>query len=61
MRKVGTKWVKMKATATAKASATGAFTWSYKTVKKGTHRVTLTIAATSTHTKKTLVKKFKVR
>jgi hypothetical protein len=61
-RKVGTKWVKMKAIpTTATASATGAFTWSYKTVKKGTHRVTMTIAATSTHSKKTLVKTFKVK
>ncbi len=61
-RKVGTKWVKMKATpTTATASATGAYTWSYKAAKKGAHRVTLTIAATSTHTKKTLVKPFKVK
>jgi predicted secreted protein len=59
-RKVGTKWVKMK-TGSATASATGAFTWSYKAVKKGAHRVTLTIAATSTYTKKSLVKPFKVK
>jgi predicted secreted protein len=61
-RKVGTKWVKMKATATATVGTTGAFTWSYKAVKKGAHRVTLTIAATSTHTKKTIAnKKFTVK
>jgi hypothetical protein len=59
-RKVGTKWVKMKAT-TKTAGATGAFSWSYKTVKKGAHRVTASITATSTYTAKKLVKPFKVR
>jgi predicted secreted protein len=59
-RKVGTKWVKMKAT-TKTAGATGAFSWSYKTVKRGAHRVTASIAATSTYTAKKLVKAFKVR
>ena len=59
-RKVGAKWVKMK-TGTATASVTGAFTWSYKTAKTGSHRVTLTIAATSTYTKKVVVKTFKVK
>ena len=59
-RKVGTKWVKMK-TGTATASATGAFTWSYKTAKKGSHRVTSSIAATTTYTKKSVVKTFKVK
>jgi hypothetical protein len=58
-RKVGTKWVKMKTgSATVKA---GAFKWSYKTAKKGSHRVTSSIAATSTHTKKAVVKTFKVK
>jgi hypothetical protein len=59
-RKVGTKWVKMKAT-TKTAGATGAFSWSYKTAKKGAHRVTASIAATSTYTAKKLIKSFKVR
>jgi hypothetical protein len=59
-RKVGAKYVKMKS-GTATASPSGAFTVSYKTAKKGAHRVTLTIAATSTYTKKTLVKTFKVK
>jgi hypothetical protein len=59
-RKVGAKWVKMK-TGSATASATGAFKWSYKTAKKGSHRVTSTIAATSTYTKKAVVKTFKVK
>lgn len=59
-RKVGTKWVKMK-TGTATASATGAFTWSYKTAKKGAHRVTVSIAKTATYTAKSLVKTFKVK
>lgn len=59
-RKVGTKWLKMK-TGTATASATGAFTWSYKTAKKGAHRVTSSIAKTSTYTAKSVVKTFKVK
>jgi len=59
-RKVGTKWVKMKA-GTATASATGAFTWSYKTAKAGAHRVTVSIAKTATYTAKSLVKTFKVK
>ena len=59
-RKVGTKWVKMK-TASRTASATGAFTWTYKTAKKGAHRVSATIAKTSTHTAKKVVKAFKVK
>ncbi len=59
-RKVGTKWVKMK-TGSATASATGAFTWSYKTAKKGAHRVTASIAKSTTHTAKKVVKAFKVK
>ncbi len=60
-RKVGTKWVKMKAPATATVATLGAYTWSYKAVKKGSHRVTLTIKATTTYTAKKLVKTFKVK
>jgi hypothetical protein len=61
-RKVGTKWVKMKTgTATVKAT-TGAYSWSYKTAKKGSHRVTASIAKSSTHTAKKLAPKtFKVK
>jgi hypothetical protein len=59
-RKVGTKWVKMKA-ATKVVSATGKFAWSYKTAKKGTHRVTASIAKKTTYTAKKLVKSFKVK
>ena len=59
-RKVGTKWVKMKA-ATKTVSAAGAFSWTYKAVKKGPHRVTASIAKTSTHTAKKLVRSFRVR
>jgi hypothetical protein len=59
-RKVGAKWSKMKA-GTATASATGAFTVTYKAVKTGAHRVTLSIAATSTYTAKQVVKTFKVK
>jgi len=59
-RKVGTRWVKMK-TGSATVSATGTFKWSYKTIKRGAHRVTSTIAKTSTHTKKSLVRTFRVR
>ena len=58
-RKVGTKYIKMKA-GTATVKTTGAFTVTYKAAKKGAHRVTLSIAATSTHTAKKLVKTFKV-
>ena len=60
-RKVGAKWVKMKAPATATVAATGAYTWSYKAVKKGSHRVTLSIKATTAFTAKTMVKAFKVK
>ena len=61
-RKVGTKWVKMKTgTATVKAT-TGAYSWSYKTQKKGSHRVTASIAKSSTYTAKKLApKSFKVK
>jgi hypothetical protein len=59
-RKVGTKWVKMKTT-TKTVSAAGAFSWTYKAVKKGSHRVTASIAKTSTFTAKKLVKTFRVR
>lgn len=59
-RKVGTKWVKMKA-GSATVSASGAYAWSYKTAKKGSHRVTASIAKTPTHTAKLVVKTFKVK
>jgi hypothetical protein len=59
-RKVATKWVKMK-TGSTTVKATGAFTWSYKTAKKGAHRVTASIAKSSTYTAKKVVKTFKVR
>jgi len=59
-RKVGTRWVKMKAV-TRTVSAAGAFSWTYKVVKKGPHRVTATIGKTSTHTAKKLVRSFRVR
>ena len=61
-RKVGTKWVKMKAPATATVATLGTYTWSYKAVKKGSHRVTLSIKATTTYTAiAKLVKTFKVK
>jgi hypothetical protein len=61
-RKVGTKWVKMKTTAKTVNATTGAFSWTYKTVKKGAHRVTASIAAKAgTYTAKKMVKSFKVR
>jgi hypothetical protein len=62
-RKVGTKWVKMKTgTATVQAT-TGAYSWSYKTAKKGSHRVTASIAAKAgVYTAKKLApKSFKVK
>lgn len=61
-RKVGTKWVKMTTgTATVQAT-TGAYSWSYKTTKKGSHRVTASIAAKAgVYTAKKLApKSFKV-
>ena len=59
-RKVGTKWVKMK-TGSATVMATGAFTWSYKTTKKGSHHVIVSIAKSSTYTAKSMTKTFKVK
>jgi hypothetical protein len=59
-RKVGTRWVKMK-TGTATVTATGTFAWKYRTAKKGVHRVTASIAKTSTYTAKKIVKKFRVK
>jgi hypothetical protein len=59
-RKVGTKWVKMKAV-TKTTSTDGAYSYSYKTTKKGSHRVTVSIDKTSTYTAKKLTPKaFKV-
>ncbi len=48
-------------TGSTTVKATGAFTWSYKTAKKGAHRVTASIAKTSTYTAKKMVKTFKVK
>jgi predicted secreted protein len=59
-RKVGAKWTKMK-TGTTTVKASGAYTWTYKTTKKGAHRVTASIAKTSTYTAKKMVKSFKVK
>lgn len=60
-RKVGTRWVRMKAPASATVNPAGSYTWTYKTVKKGAHRVTLTIKATTTFTRKSLSRTFKVK
>jgi predicted secreted protein len=57
---VGKKWVKMKS-GSAVVKATGAYAWSYKATKKGTHRVTASIKGTSAYTAKSLVKTFKVK
>jgi len=60
-RKVGAKWVKMK-TSTKVVSSTGKFSWSYKTVKKGTHRISASIAKkANVYTAKKLMKTFKVK
>lgn len=59
-RKVGKKWVKMK-TGSKIATATGTFAWNYKTLKKGSHRVTVSIAKTAKYTGKKVVKTFKVK
>lgn len=60
-RRVGTKWVKMKAPASATISSTGTYTWSYKAVKKGAHKVTLSIKPTAAFTAKTMIRNFKVK
>jgi hypothetical protein len=60
-RKVGAKWVKMK-TATKSVSTTGKFSWSYKTAKKGAHRVTASISKKAdVYTATKMVKSFKVK
>jgi hypothetical protein len=59
-RKVGTKWVKMKAV-TRTAAASGSYAYTYKTAKKGAHRVTASIGKTPTYTSKSLKKTFKVK
>ena len=51
----------MKAPATATVATLGPYSWTYKAVRKGSHRVTLTIKATTTYTAKKLIKTFKVR
>jgi hypothetical protein len=52
----------MKTAAKTVNATTGAFSWTYKTVKKGAHRVTASIAAKAgTYTAKKMVKSFKVR
>jgi len=58
--KVGAKWTKAK-TGTATVSATGTYSWKYTPKKKGSYRVTASIAATSAHTAKSMVKTFKVK
>jgi len=60
-RKVGTKWVKVKA-ATATVNATNAYAWTYKPAKKGTYRMRTTIKATATYKgSRSLWKSFKVK
>lgn len=60
-RKVGAKWVKMK-TGSATVKATGAYAWSYKATKKGSHRCTASIAAkANAYTAVKKVKSFKVK
>ncbi len=46
-RKKGAKWVKVK-TARVTGKATGAYAWKYKPGKKGTYRMTASIAKTAT-------------
>ncbi len=60
--KKGTKWVKAK-TASATVTATGAYSWKYKPLKKGTFRVKASIAAMTGVYKasKTAYKTFKVK
>ncbi len=57
-RKAGAKWVKSK-TAAKTVSAKGAFALSYKPTKKGSYRVTASIAKTKTYTAKSMTKAFK--
>jgi len=58
--KVGKKWTKAK-TGTATVSTGGTYSWKYTPKKKGSYRVTASIAATSTYTAKSMVKTFKVK
>jgi hypothetical protein len=59
--KKGSKWVKAK-TATATVGNLGTYSWTYKPAKKGTYRMTATVAASATHlASKSLVKAFKVK
>lgn len=59
--KKGAKWVTAK-TAKATVSATGTYTWTYKPAKKGTYRMTATIAKTTTYAgSKSATKTFKVK
>lgn len=59
-RKSGKKWVKAKS-ATATASATGAYSWKYKVTKKGSYQVKASVKATSTYTAKSVTKTFKAK
>jgi hypothetical protein len=59
--KSGSKWVKAK-TATATVSDLGTYSWTYKPAKKGTYRMTATVAASATHlASKSPVRSFKVK
>jgi hypothetical protein len=60
-KKKGAKWVKAK-TASCSISAHGAYSWKYKSAKKGAYRLQVTIAKTATHTAaKTKWLSFKVK
>jgi hypothetical protein len=59
--KSGTKW-KVAKTASATVSATGTYSWTYKPAKKGSYRVTASIAATVDHkASNSATKTFKVK
>jgi hypothetical protein len=61
-RKVGTKWVKMKAVARTSNATTGAYSFKYKPTKKGSWRVQSVLAAAPGFTKaQTAWKTFKVK
>jgi hypothetical protein len=58
--KKGSKWVKTK-TGSANVLVTGKYSWTYKPAKKGSYRITATVAATSAHLGSHATKTFKVK
>ncbi len=56
----GKVWVSAKS-GSAKVSPTGTYSWTYKPAKKGSYRITATVAGTASHLTSTATKTFKVK